>query len=173
MLKRCILCSFSWNCFLVFVQNISKNANYEEFLTKFVNTNHLTHNFLHGVIILQDAKNCSQRAKIFEAWQKLTFCRVDKRALVVKFGHNEWTKKKLLKLFSSSIHSQVNFMNKNGKFGRIIKSQHSYLLSTLDPDALSFYWSKINLDQKELFINFAFWTISKTFCSSQKMFEQA
>ena len=50
----------SWNCFLVFVQNISKNANYEEFLAKFVNTNNHTHDFLHGVIILQDAK-------IFEA----------------------------------------------------------------------------------------------------------
>ena len=52
--------------FLVFVQNISKNANYEEFLIKFVNTNNYTYNFLHGVIILQDAKNCSQHAKIFE-----------------------------------------------------------------------------------------------------------
>ena len=27
-----------------------KNANYEELLAKFVNTNNLTHNFLHGVI---------------------------------------------------------------------------------------------------------------------------
>ena len=53
--------------FLVFVQNISKNANYEEFLTKFVNTNNHTHNFLHGVIILQDAKHCSQHEEIFEA----------------------------------------------------------------------------------------------------------
>ena len=44
-----------------------KNANYEELLAKFVNTNNLTHNFLHGVIILQYAKNCSQRSEIFEA----------------------------------------------------------------------------------------------------------
>jgi hypothetical protein len=64
--QRCILCSFSWNFVLVFVQNISKNANYEEFLIKFVNTNNYTYNFLHGVIIIQDAKNCSQHAKIFE-----------------------------------------------------------------------------------------------------------
>jgi hypothetical protein len=60
-------CIFSWKYFLVSVQNISKNANYEEFLTKLVNTNNHTHNFLHGVIILEDAKNSSQHAKIFEA----------------------------------------------------------------------------------------------------------
>ena len=46
---------------------ISKNADHEEFLTKFENTNNLTHNVLHGVIILQDAKNCSQHVEIFEA----------------------------------------------------------------------------------------------------------
>ena len=44
-----------------------KNAKYEEFLTKFVNTNNHTHNVLHGVIILQDAKKCSQHKEIFEA----------------------------------------------------------------------------------------------------------
>ena len=72
-LQRCIFCIFSWKYFLVSVQNISKNANYEEFLAKFVNTNNHTHIFLHGVIILQGAKNFSQHAKIFEAWQKINF----------------------------------------------------------------------------------------------------
>jgi hypothetical protein len=81
ILQRCIFCSFSWNCFLVFVQNISKKANYEEFLTKFVNTSNHTQIFFHVVIILQDANNCSQHAKIFDAWQKLTFCRVDKKGI--------------------------------------------------------------------------------------------
>ena len=85
MLQRCILCSFSWNFVLVFVQNISKNANYEEFLIKFVNTNNYTHNFTNGVIILQDAKSCSQHAKIFEAWQKLSFFRVDKKGSELLF----------------------------------------------------------------------------------------
>ena len=67
MLQICILCSFSCNQFLVFVQNISKNVNYEEFLTKFVNTNNHSHNFLHDVIILQPSENCRQHEEIFEA----------------------------------------------------------------------------------------------------------
>ena len=45
----------------MFVQKIPKNANYEEFLTKFVNTNNYTHYFVHGVLILQGAKNYSQQ----------------------------------------------------------------------------------------------------------------
>ena len=48
--------------FLVFVHNFPKYANYEEFLAKFVNTN-----FLHGVLILSDAKKYSQHEEIFEA----------------------------------------------------------------------------------------------------------
>jgi hypothetical protein len=67
MLQRCILCSFSWIFGGGFVQNISKNANYEEFLAKFVNTNNHTHNFLHGVIIHQMQKNTASMQKIFEA----------------------------------------------------------------------------------------------------------
>ena len=59
--------------FFVLVQNISKNANYEEFLTKFVNFNNQMHVFLHGVLILQDAKNHSQHEEIFEARQKNNF----------------------------------------------------------------------------------------------------
>ena len=62
-------------------KTFQKNANHEEFLTKFVNTNNRTHNFLHGVIIHQDAKICSQHEEIFEAWQELTFWREDKNAL--------------------------------------------------------------------------------------------
>jgi hypothetical protein len=56
MLQRCILCSFNWKFFWVFVQNISKNANYEEFLTKFVNANNHTHNFFAWGIIQQGCK---------------------------------------------------------------------------------------------------------------------
>ena len=80
MLQKCILCSFNWIFCKVFVQKFPKNANYYKFLTKFVNTNNHIYSFLHGLIILHDAKNCSQHAKIFDAWQKLTFCRVDKKA---------------------------------------------------------------------------------------------
>ena len=61
---------FDWNLFSVFVQKMPKNANYEEFLTKFVNINNHTHHFLHGVQNLQDAKNHSQHEEIFDAWQK-------------------------------------------------------------------------------------------------------
>ena len=42
-------CSFSWNCFQIFVQKCPKNDNYKYFLTKFVNP---THHFF--------AKNYSQ-----------------------------------------------------------------------------------------------------------------
>ena len=44
-----------------------KNENYEEFLTKFVNINNHTYHFLHGLLILQDAKNSSKHEDIFEA----------------------------------------------------------------------------------------------------------
>ena len=67
MLKKCILCSFDWNCFQVFKQKFPKNANCEGFLTKFVNINNYTDYFLHGVVILQGAKNCSQHEEIFAA----------------------------------------------------------------------------------------------------------
>ena len=53
--------------FVYLYKIFQKNDNYEEFLTKFVNINNHTYLFLHGVLILQDAKNCSQHAKIFEA----------------------------------------------------------------------------------------------------------
>ena len=65
MLQKCILCSFDWNCSLVFVQKIPKNANCEDFLTKFVYINNHTHHFLHMVVILQEAKNYSQHEEIF------------------------------------------------------------------------------------------------------------
>ena len=55
-----------------------KNANYEEFLTKVENINNHTHHFLHGVLILQDAKNHNQPKEVFEAKQKTTFCWADK-----------------------------------------------------------------------------------------------
>ena len=51
--------------FLGSCTKISKNDNYEEFLTKFVNFN--LHYFMHGVLILQDAKNYSHHKEIFEA----------------------------------------------------------------------------------------------------------
>ena len=54
-------------------KNSKNSANYKEFLTKFVNINNHMHNFLHGVLILQDAKNHSQHEKIFVALQKITF----------------------------------------------------------------------------------------------------
>ena len=57
----------------VFLQKSPKNANYEEFLTKFVNFNNQMHVFLHGVLILQDAKNHSHYEEIFEARQKNNF----------------------------------------------------------------------------------------------------
>ena len=50
------------------------------FLNKFVNINNHTHNFLHGVLILQEAKNYIQHEEIFAAWQKKKyFRRVDKK----------------------------------------------------------------------------------------------
>jgi hypothetical protein len=64
MLQKCILRSFDWNCVFLFVQKFPKNANYEYFLTKFVNINNHTHHFLHGVVILQEAKNYSQHEEI-------------------------------------------------------------------------------------------------------------
>ena len=48
---------------MVFVQTISIDANYEEFLVKFVSTDKQTHNFLHGVIILQVPKKIQSARK--------------------------------------------------------------------------------------------------------------
>jgi hypothetical protein len=64
MLQKYILCSFDWNLFYVFVQKFPKNANYEDFLTKFLNINNHTHHFLNRVVILQEAKNYSQHEEI-------------------------------------------------------------------------------------------------------------
>ena len=70
---------FLWIC----TKFSKKNDNYEEFLTKFVNINNHTYHFLHGVLILQDAKNCSQHEDIFEAWQKKSrFAGQIKRAII-------------------------------------------------------------------------------------------
>ena len=45
----------------------------KNFLNKFVNINNHTHNFLHGVLILQEAKNFIQHEEIFAALQKKYF----------------------------------------------------------------------------------------------------
>ena len=80
MLQKYILCSFDWNYFYVFLQTFPKNANYKHFWTKYVNINNHTHPFLHGVVMLQEAKKYSQQEEIFTAlWKKITFCRVDKK----------------------------------------------------------------------------------------------
>ena len=78
MPQKCILCSFRWNLFWVFVQNFPKNANYEEFLTKFVNINNHTEIFFAWC-----AKNHSQHEERFEAWQI-------KRALLCCLGNSPW-----------------------------------------------------------------------------------
>ena len=68
-----------------------KNANYEEFLTKFVNTNDHTYHFLHGVLIFQDSKNHSQHKEISEARQKKSlFVGQIKRARVYKLVLESW-----------------------------------------------------------------------------------
>ena len=64
----------------------------KNFLTKFVNIKNHTHTFLHGALILYEAKNYNQHEELFEAWQKkITFRRVDKKGsefvLVVIVDH--------------------------------------------------------------------------------------
>ena len=60
--------------FRSFYKKIPKNANYEEFLTKFANRKH---HFLNGILILQGAKNHSQNEKKFCSAKKN--CRADKK----------------------------------------------------------------------------------------------
>ena len=52
----------------------------KNFLNKFVNINNLTQNFLHGVSILQEAKNYILHEEIFAKFdKKITFRRVNKK----------------------------------------------------------------------------------------------
>ena len=44
-----------------------KSANYEEFLTKYLNTNNHTLHFLYGMLFLQCSKTCLQHEEKFEA----------------------------------------------------------------------------------------------------------
>ena len=51
-------------------KDFPKNANYEDFLAKLVNIDNHTHRSLHGMVILQEAKNLSQNEEIFAVLQK-------------------------------------------------------------------------------------------------------
>ena len=59
--------------FVYLYKNFQKVPIVKNFLTKFVTITNHTHGFLHGVLILQEAKNYIYHEEIFSAWQKNYF----------------------------------------------------------------------------------------------------
>ena len=59
--------------FYVFVQELPKNDNYEDFWTKLVNTNNYRHYFLHGLQILQGVKITASLKKYLKPEEKKNF----------------------------------------------------------------------------------------------------